>query len=245
MSTFDLFASDNDTEESGDVSPSAGFGPLDTGILKVGITLAYLHEAASGAMALNLHMKNADGTGNEIKQSLWMTTKKATGQRNSYVDRNGVKHKLPGMEQADNLALLLTGDLFKPAAEAFEEKVVKLWNPATSKEENATVKAVTALMDKPILVGLHKVRDNKMALKDGKYVKLAADRHYNEINKFFDADTGLTVAEKKAKVTDPAWLKKWKVDFPDTYIRDKYEKVADDIADDFAAAGGETTALFP
>jgi hypothetical protein len=247
--TFDLFASDADTEESGDVLPSAGFGPLDTGLYKMGITLAYLSESKNGAHGLNLHLKNADGSGPVVRQTLWMTSGKAKGQRNSYVDDNGVKHKLPGMEQADNLHALLTGVMLIDADS--EEKTVKLWNPATSKEENTPVTVIKGLMNQPVLIGLHKNRDNKMILDKAtsKYVAdpSGKDRVYNEINKFFDADTGLTYAEKKAKTTDPAYLAKWKETFDSTYVRDRYKEVNAEIAADFAAAGGggQTKALFP
>lgn len=250
MSTFDLFASDTDTEESGDVLPSAGFGPLDTGLYKMGITLAYLSESRNGAHGLNLHLKNADGSGPVVRQTLWMTSGKAKGTRNSYVDDNGVKHKLPGMEQADNLHMLLTGNVMKNADH--EEKTVKLWNPATSKEENTEVTIIKGLMNQPVLVGLHKNRDNKMIPNPVAGAKPAyvpdpsgKDRVYNEINKFFDADTGLTYAEKKAKVTDPAYLAKWKETFDSSYVRDRYKEVNSAIAADFAAAGTQTKALFP
>jgi hypothetical protein len=245
--TFDLFASDADTEESGDVLPSAGFGPLDTGLYKMGITLAYLSESKNGAHGLNLHLKNADGSGPVVRQTLWMTSGKAKGQRNSYVDDNGVKHKLPGMEQADNLHALLTGVMLIDADS--DEKTVKLWNPATSKEENTPVTIIKGLMNQPVLIGLHKNRDNKMILDKvtNKYVPdpSGKDRVYNEINKFFDADTGLTYAEKKAKTTDPAYLAKWKETFDSTYVRDRYKEVEGGIAADFKAAGAQTKALFP
>jgi len=246
MSTFDLFASDADTEESGDVLPSSGFGPLDTGLYKMGITLAYLSESKNGAHGLNLHLKNADGSGPVVRQTLWMTSGKSKGQRNSYVDDNGVKHKLPGMEQADNLHALLTGDMMINADA--EVKTVKLWNPATSKEENTEVTVIKGLMNQPVLVGLHKNRDNKM-IQDatGKYIPdpSGKDRVYNEINKFFDADTGLTYAEKKAKSTSPDYLQKWKETFDSSYVRDRYKEVNAGIAADFAAAGSQTKALFP
>jgi hypothetical protein len=247
--TFDLFASDADTEESGDVLPSAGFGPLDTGLYKMGITLAYLSESKNGAHGLNLHLKNADGSGPVVRQTLWMTSGKAKGQRNSYVDDNGVKHKLPGMEQADNLHALLTGVMLIDADA--EEKTVKLWNPATSKEENTPVTIIKGLMNQPVLIGMHKNRDNKMIKNPNKgpgqkpYIEdpSGKDRVYNEINKFFEADSGLTYAEKKAKTTEPAYLKKWKDTFDATYVRDRYKEVNSEIAADFAAAG--TKELFP
>lgn len=242
--TFDLFASDNDVEESGDVLP--GFGPQDTGLMKMAIKLAFLSESAGGAFGLNLHLKNADGTGPEMRQTLWMTTKKATGQRNTYVDANGVKHKLPGMEMADNLHQLVDGRVMQQA-EA-EEKIVKLWNGKTQKEENTPVQVITSLMDQPILVGVFKVRDNKQVKgDDGNYHPTSTERFYNEINKFFDADTGLTYAEKAAKASEPAYLKKWKDSFPADYVRDKYKPVEHSIEADAAAAGiGDAAkALFP
>jgi len=244
MSTqFDLFASDTDVEESGDVLPG-NFGPLDTGLYKMGIKVAYVSQSAGGAYALNLILKNADNTGPEVRQSLWMTSGKAKGQRNSYVDQNGVKHKLPGMEQADNLHQLVDGRVMQNCET--EDKVIKLWNPATSKEENTTVQAVTSLMGKPILVGLLKVRDNKMVKTDDGYEPTSKERFSNEISKFFDPDTGLTYAEKKSKATDPAYLTKWKASFGAEYVRDKYTAVADSIEDDAASAGiGTTNSLFP
>ena len=244
MSTFDLFASDTDTEESGDVLPSAGYGPLDTGLYKMGITLAYMTESKNGAFGLVLHLKNADGTGPEVRQTLYITSGKAKGQRNSYVDTNGVKHKLPGMEMVDNMHALVTGDMFNKAES--EEKTVKLWNPATSKEENTPVTTIKGLMNQAILVGMHKVRDNKMERDgDGNYTRTPKERIFNEINKVFEAETGLTYAEKKAKTSDPVYLATWKETFKSDYVRDKYKAVDAGIEADFAKAQEHTKALFP
>lgn len=244
MSTFDLFASDTDVEESGDVLPT--LGPRDTGLYKMVVKLAYLIESKNGAFGLALHLKNADNTGLEIRQTLWMTSGKAKGQRNTYTDANGVRHKLPGMEAADNLHQIIDGRVMQKADS--EEKVVKLWNATAEKEVDTPVQVITSLMNQAILVGLFKCRDNRNAPDaDGNYVPTSEERIYNEINKFFDADTGLTYAEKAAKATEPAYLLKWKDRFGPDYVRDRYKEVPNSIAADAAAAGipPATKSLFP
>jgi hypothetical protein len=248
---FDLFASADDVVESGDFMPSDNFGTQDTGLYPVGIKAAYMGESAGGAKCINFQFQNADGTGPEIKQTIYMTTKKSTGCRTTYIDRSGGTHKLAGMEQIDNLCEMLTGMQFQELAKTTaEDKVVKIWDFDEKADVNTDVRMIMGLLNKPVLIGLHKVKENTVKLIDKEWKPQAKERWSNEIDKFFDADTGLTHAEMKAKLTNPDWLAKWKAKYIKTppWFKDKYKPVDDEIADDFAAAGGGTTdtkTLFP
>jgi hypothetical protein len=248
---FDLFANSDDVVESGDVMPSDNFGTQDTGLYKMGVKLAYMGESGAGAKNINFEFQSADGTGPLLKQTIYLTSKKETGNRTTYFDKNKVEHKLPGIEQVDNLCEMLTGHKLQELGKATgEKKTIKLWNFEEKAELNTEVTMVMGLIDKPVLIGLHKIKENKVKLIEGKWVDQAEVKWSNEVDKFFEADSGLTHAEKKAKVTDPAWLKKWKEKFVKTppWIRDKYKEVAaSDIDTDFAAADGgtDTDVLFP
>lgn len=224
--TIDIFAVGDDVEkDSGDSLPPEGgtFGPMDTGLYPMVIKLAYFTKSASGANALNLQLKRADDTGPVLRHSLWITSGKAKGGKNYYMDKSGKKHLLPDMIKADQLHTLITGN---PLAKVnVEDKVAKLWSFDTRTEENTDIKAAVDLIDQPILVGISKTIDNKMARNaNGSYSPTPEKREFNEIEKFFDPDKGHTLTEKQAGA-EPLFIDKWKERFPEDYVRNKYKEI--------------------
>jgi len=203
-----------DTLGGGFVKPTGLYGCI--------VDLAYLSKAASGAMALNLHLKVASDK-SIIRQTLYVTTGDSKGNRNYYTTAEGKKKLLAGMAMGELISTITTE---KPLAKHTpEEKTVNLYDFTAQAEKPTKVDALTEMIGKPILVGLHKVRTNKVT-KDGKggYNTLAEERFVNEIDKVFYPD-GASVTEKKAK--SPALFhKSWQDKYDADFVREDYKAVA-------------------
>jgi len=131
-----LSTDDSVTEEKDSVGSS---GPLDSGLYKSTVALAYVTKSAGGAMGLVLNLKTE--AGREIRQTLWMTSGTAKGGKN-YYEKDGEKFYLPGFNHANSLALLTCGKEISQLDT--ETKVVNVYS-AEAKSEVPT--KVEMLMD--------------------------------------------------------------------------------------------------
>ena len=224
--SFDLLKVDKDvTNETKDTLPPKGskFDPIATGVYPMVIKLAYFTESRGGATALNLVFKNADGTGPEVKQTMYVTSGTAKGKKNYYIDKKtGAKHTLPDMAKADGLHKLLAD---APLADVdVEKKIIKLWNFDEKGEVNTEVNMAMSLLDKSLLVGIVKKRQNKRVQNDaGDWVDGPEPMELNEIDKFFDTE-GRTLTERDAG-EDAVFIKDWKERFPTTHVHDTFKEL--------------------
>jgi hypothetical protein len=233
-------AIDSDIESTNTDTLGGGFVKT-TGLYPVIVDMAYLGKSAKGAMSLNLHLKVANG-GSIVRQTLWVTSGDAKNNKNYYTDKNGKKRLLPGMLQADQIAQITTGK--NMASLTPEEKTIKLWDYESQAEKPTAVSALTEMIGQPLLVGLHKVRANKVKLdSNGKYVDQVDDRTYNEVDKIFHAD-GFSVTEKLAEASEALFHKQWADKYGDDFINDKYNEVDVPDDDDALPAAESTGSLF-
>lgn len=222
--SFDLLKVSTDIKPEEDSLPPEGgsFGPLNTNVYPMIIKLAYFSESSGGATALNLHFKNADGSGPVVRQTIYVTSGKKKGKKNYYTTPQGEKRLLPGMALADQLHQLVAESHLADAE--VEDKIVKLWNYEEQAEVNTEVKAIMSLINKPIMVGLVKKKENKRVQNDDdEWVDGPDAREFNEVEKFFDTD-GRTLTEKNAD-GEPEFIKAWKKRFPEDHVQDKFKAI--------------------
>lgn len=180
---------------------------VESGAEEYEIELAYIGKSQSGATSLTLHLKR-DGA--MVRQTLWVTSGDAKGNKTSYTDAKGKEHNLPGFSIANGLCLLTVG---KPLAEMdTEEKVVKLYDFDAGKEMPVAVEALTELHGQHVIAGVIKQIVDKTKKNDatGQYEPTGETREENEIDKFFRAKDGLTKTEIEGGVTEPTFLNTWK-----------------------------------
>ena len=84
-----------------------GGGVWETALYPVEITMAYLEKKASGAVFMNIIVKN--DAGQEYKEGLCLASGDAKGNKNFYETANGEKKYLPGFNHANSLSLLTVG----------------------------------------------------------------------------------------------------------------------------------------
>jgi hypothetical protein len=183
-----------------------GNGPLDSGLYKAKVTMAYVNKSRGGAKTLNLIMKTEDDR--EVRQLIYMSSGDDKGNSTFYVTKEGEKKYLPGYLLASNLIQL---SLNKEISQiATEEKVIKLYSYDAKAEVPTKVDAVTDLIGAEIIVGLIRQTVDKNVKNDaGEYVATGETRDENEIDKFFRASDRLTTAEIRAQVTEAAFADTW------------------------------------
>jgi len=182
-------------------------GPVDSGLHKCTIALAYLTKAASEALGLVLHLKTEEGR--EIRQTIYMTSGKEKGGQNFYTDKEGAKHYLPGFTLCNNLALLTTG---KDIGDLdTETKVVNVYSKDAKAEVPTKVEMIVDMLGKEVIAGVIKQVVDKTQKNEatGKYEPTGETREENEIDKFFRARDRMTTVEILAQATEATFADTW------------------------------------
>lgn len=221
MSLLENLTVDADVEgQNEDYIPGSGGFVMDTGVYPMTIDLAYLGESQGGAMNVTVWLKEVDGNRSH-RETFYVTSGKAKGQKNTFTDKSGKKRLLPGMEAMNQLALITTG---KPLAGLTPEaKTVKLWDFEERKELPKEVPVLTDMLQQPVLVCITKRRENKRQNVGGEWIDTNEAREFNEVSKFLHP-SGHTVAEKKAK-EEAEYRVTWESKFGPDYIADRYKAV--------------------
>lgn len=208
MSMFANIKTDDNIKNETDSLGSSG--PIDSGLYLTKVNLAYAITAESGATGVVLHLGIES---REVRQTLWITSGKAKGCKNYYETKDGERKYLPGFNLFQSLCLLTIG---KEVHEMdTEEKIVKLYNPESKKEEPTKVQVLVELLNQPIYTGILRQTVDKTAKGDnGEYHPTGESREENEIDKFFRERDKMTTAEIRAGAEDAAfcaqWETKWK-----------------------------------
>lgn len=204
MSLLANLATDSTISEEKDSVGSGGV--LDSGIYTATVAMAYIIKSSGGALGLVLNMKT--DSGRDIKQTLWMSSGDAKGNKNYYEDKNGGKQYLPGFNHANSLALLTCGK--EISALDTEVKVVNVYSPEAKAEVPTKVEVPMDLLGKQVIVGLLKQIVDKTQKNDaGMYVPTGETKEENEIDKFFREKDRMTTSEIRAQATDATFIDTW------------------------------------
>lgn len=211
MSLLASLATDSSIAEEKDSVGSGG--PLESGLYKATVALAYISKSAGGAMGLVLNLKTE--AGKEIRQTLWMTSGTAKGCKN-YYEKDGEKHYLPGFNHANSLALLTCGK--EIASMETETKVVNVYSAEAKAEVPTKVEMLMDLIGQEIIVGLIKqtVDKTKKNESTGVYEATGETRDENEIDKLFRARDRMTTAEIRAQAETATFADTWDAKFTGT-----------------------------
>lgn len=199
-----------------------GSRTLDSGLYGCTVSMAYINKSAGGAMGLVLTLKTAEG--NEVRQTLWMTSGTAKGCKNYYEDKQGAKQYLPGFTHANALCLLTVGK--EISALETETKVVNVYSPEAKAEVPTKVEVLMDLLNQEIIVGLIKQNVDKTAKNDaGVYVATGETKDENEIDKFFRAKDKMTTAEIRAQADEAVFINSWEAKWKDK-VKDRAKGAA-------------------
>lgn len=205
MSLFANIEETNDIQESGDVL--GGGGLLTSDMYEMTIKSAYVLPAASGAIGVHLQLEGEGGK--NLRSTQYVTSGTAKGGKNFY-ERNGEKRFLPGYELINDLCWLVTSKGLTALEEQIEEKVVPIYNFDAKAEVPTKVPVLMPLINQTVKVGvLQVIEDKNKKGDDGNYYPTGETRTLNEVNKFFHAETGLTVTEARAGLEQGQFIDSW------------------------------------
>ena len=183
-----------------------GFSVLESNVYPMTIDVAFLGESSGGAASLTLHLKSNEGQ--ELRTTIYLTSNRTKGQKNTYTDKQGNEQYLPGFNLGTSLTELV---LNKSIGEMdTEEKIVKLYDFLAKENIDTKVEMLTELLGKQVIAGvLSNLEDKNMKDDAGNYVPTGETRESNEIDKFFNMD-GFTTAEVNVKASEPGFIHTWK-----------------------------------
>lgn len=205
MSLFANIEETNDIQESGDVLGGGNLLPSD--VYEMTIKSAYVMPAASGAIGVHLQLEGEGGK--SLRNTQYVTSGTAKGGKN-YYERNGEKRFLPGYELINDLCLLVTNNGLTALEDQFEEKVVPIYNFDAKAEVPTKVPVIMPLINQKVKAGvLQVIEDKNKRGDDGNYYPTGETRDLNEVNKFFHAETGLTVTEARAGLEQGQFIDSW------------------------------------
>lgn len=183
---------------------------LESGMYTSNINLAYLTKSNGGALGLVLGLKT--DAGQELRQTLWMTSGTAKGCKNFY-EKDGQKTYLPGFLLANSICLLTVGKEISQIET--EQKVVNAWSSEAKAEVPTKVDMLTDLLGQEIIAAVFKqiVDKTKKNETTGVYEPTGETKEENEIDKFFRARDKMTTAEIRGQASEPifygTWEAKW------------------------------------
>lgn len=199
-----------------------GFSVLDSNIYPTKINMAYTGESTGGALSVTLHLGTA--TGQEIRETVYVSSGKAKGQKTYYEAKDGSRKNLPGYSLIQSLCKLTTD---KDVSQIpTEEKVIKLYDREAKKEVPTKVQVVTELLDKEVYTGLLKEKHDKTTKQGDDYVPTGETFEKNAIDKFFRAPDKMTYAEAiNSEVTEATFFNEW-LKKNEGQVRDKTSKTS-------------------
>ena len=188
-----------------------GGGLLESNVYDFEIKTAYISQAKSEAIALNIEGETADG--GFFKEALYFVSGKAKGNK-TYFEKNGKEFALPGYSMFASL-LKLSGFDTTPEQQlesGLKTKIVDIYDFDLSKKVPTEVPMVMDLVGAKVkLAILNQTVDKNVKDASGKYVPSGDTREQNVLDKVFSR-AGFTTTELTAKLEAPefmeAWLKK-------------------------------------
>lgn len=196
-----------------------GGGVLEGGIYDMRLEVAYSQKSGGGALGFFTVWVNSQGR--KITDRQYITSGDAKGNK-PYYEKDGKKLALPGFQHVDFMVGLLLG---KSLVELDEQQAtLKLYNAAQGAEVPTEVTTYPELRGLKAKVGIKHIRQNKQVKQGNNYVPSNEEQSINEIDKYFDAETGKTSTELRAN-DDAAFINKWSEKFAGQVV-DTYKPVA-------------------
>ena len=184
-------------------SDSTGSLIWDTGLYQALLKYAYFGTTKKGDPFVNLVIE-INGITKTFPVYIMYSDTHTTTKKGP----DGKIKSMPGYVQMNSLAYILTDKTFDQIMDNQEEKVVKVFNWNTRKEEPVNVMALTDLCNKKICVGIKKMLKHKTALVNGQYLPTTDTFHTNEIDRFYTEDGRL--AKEKAEGIEASYALNFK-----------------------------------
>lgn len=221
-------------EQTAERDSLGGGGPLDSQVMDARIEVAYMSKSKGGATGFNTVLVGPNGE--KVVDRQWITSGTKKGCK-PYYEKDGKRFPLPGFSHVDFMVDLLLGKSLTQLQQ--QAAVIKLWNSEKKAEEPTEVTAMPELRGLKVKVGIKKVRQNKMT-GDNYNIPTNEEQVFNEVDKYFDFETGKTKTELKAN-SDAEFIQKWKEKW-EGEVDDSFKPVANAAQSGANAGGGNPLA---
>lgn len=181
------------TVEEQSIERVGGGYAWESGVYDIATKLVYLDQAESGAVSFNFIVTNNEGK--ELKETLWIKSGNAKGNKTFYTGKDGIDRPLPGYAVANSMCVALAGISLAQAIAGAEKKTVNVYNAEQKKEVPTERPVLMPLLNKKGKVAVHQIKEAKQKKDEsGKYVDTGDTRTVNE-SKFFGNSEGRTAEE--------------------------------------------------
>lgn len=182
------------TVEHSSIERVGGGFAWESAVYDAKINMAYLNQAKSEAISVNIILENSEGK--ELKETFWIKSGKKKGNKTYYTNqKDGKDYPLPGYAIANSMCVAATGDSLAKCIDGAEKKTVKVYNAEAKKEVPTERPVLMSLLNKVIKVAVHQVTEDKTKQNEaGQYVPTGDTRTINEC-KFFGNAAGKTTEE--------------------------------------------------
>lgn len=206
----------NDVEAAKDSLGGGGF-LRESNIYTGTIVVAYITQSEKGAMAVNLDVKLEDGS--NYRETIYVSNRNGE----TFFTKEGKKYPLPGFTTIDNICLITTEKGL--ADQDTEDKTLMLRDFESGKDVPREVPVLVELTDKPVALGIIKIRENKTKKNEStdKYEPINEERLLNNINAVFHPEAKVTVNEA-LEGRDPDFWDAW-IGRNEGRLVDRYKEV--------------------
>lgn len=194
------------------VDSLGGSRVFDSAIYDLTIEMAYMIKSKNGALGVSLVLTNNDNPKQKLNltgafNSIYISNAKGDL---TYTDKQtGDLRPLPGYQEVNAIALLACGkELYQLET---EQKTIKVYDAVAKGEVNKEMPVLMDLLGQKISAGVLKVISNKQVQAGDKWIDdpTGATRDSNEVDKWFRAEDGLTLAEIEAQATESVFRGQW------------------------------------
>jgi hypothetical protein len=204
MSEWELPAS----VEAQSIERVGGGYAWESGVYDAVVKMAYLDQSKGGAVSFTAVMENSSGK--ELKESFWIKSGTAKGNKTYYTNKDGKDRPLPGYSLANSLCVAATGTSVAKCIQSAEKKTINIYQPEAGKEMPTERPVLMALLNVAVKVAVHQTTEDKNKKNEatGQYEPTGESRTINECKFFGNAASGQT-AEEILEGKDPVMFDKW------------------------------------
>lgn len=231
MSEWELPAS----VEAQSIERIGGSYAWESGVYDTTVKMVYMNQSESGAVSFNVILENSSGK--ELKESFWIKSGNAKGNKTYYTGKDGKDRPLPGYSVANSMCVAATGDSLAKCMDSAEKKTINIYTAAAGKQVPTERPVLMTLINKIVKVAVHQVSEDKSKKNDttGQYEPTGESRIVNEC-KFFGNSDGKT-AEEILEDKDAVMFDKWAEKNTGTVIDKTTKKEATASAADIMGGG--------
>jgi len=227
-----ILQQDADVQEAKDIVAGEGGVVKNSDIYLMKVIHAFLKEADSGAIGVQLTMKHSDKNKTEFNTTIYISSGKTKGQK-TYFEKNGKKFPLPGYTQINDLCLIASNGKLNLGTAPKTKKTVEVYSFTEGKKVNIQADVIDVLTGAIIKVAIARKRVNKF--KGGKPTSEVTEK--NEVATFLTRD-GKTMREVNSNSA---------AEFADKWLLKNKDQVIDEVTvignttSGFAQAGAGAT----